>query len=59
MTPRRRLPDSLFKIRIAMRELRQGEIIYDYPVLKEVQNGIITQAEHTVIVKDEPIVTTK
>ena len=50
--------DSLFRIRIALRELRQREAIYDYPVLKEVKKGIITQAEHTVIVKDEPIVTT-
>jgi len=52
------LPNSLFKIRIAMRELREREVIYDYPVLKEVKNGLISQAEHTVIVKDEPIVTT-
>ena len=51
--------DSLVKIRIALRELRERGIIYDYPVLKEVKNGVISQAEHTVIVKDEPIVTTK
>ncbi len=51
--------DSIVKIRIAMRELRERGIIYDYPVLKEAKNGVISQAEHTVIVKDEPIVTTK
>jgi methionyl aminopeptidase len=51
--------DSLVKIRIAMRELRERGIIYDYPVLKEVKNGVISQAEHTVIIKDEPMVTTK
>lgn len=51
--------ESLVKIRIAMRELRERGIIYDYPVLREVKNGVISQAEHTVIVKDEPIVTTR
>jgi methionyl aminopeptidase len=50
--------DSVVKIRIALRELRERGIIYDYPVLKEVSNGTISQAEHTVIVKDEPIITT-
>lgn len=51
--------DSLVKIRIAMRELRERGIVYDYPVLREAKNGFISQAEHTVIVKDEPVVTTK
>lgn len=51
--------DSLVKIRIALRELRERGIIYDYPVLKEAKNGLISQAEHTLIVRDEPIVTTK
>lgn len=51
--------DSLFKIRFAMRELREKGALYDYAPLKEVSNGIVSQHEHTVIVKDEPIVTTK
>jgi methionyl aminopeptidase len=51
--------DSLIKIRLALRELRARNVIYDYPVLKEKENGIIAQAEHTIIVKDEPVVTTK
>jgi methionyl aminopeptidase len=51
--------DSLIKIRIALRELRERGILYDYPVLKEVGNGTISQAEHTIIIRDEPIVTTK
>jgi len=51
--------DSLVKIKIALRELRERNIIYDYPVLKEIEKGIITQAEHTIIIKDEPIITTK
>lgn len=51
--------DSLFRTRIAMRELREKGVIYDYAPLKEVSNGIVSQHEHTVIVKDEPIVTTQ
>jgi methionyl aminopeptidase len=53
------LTDSLFKVRIALKELRERSAIYDYPVLKEAKSGPISQAEHTVIVKDEPIVTTR
>jgi methionyl aminopeptidase len=53
------LPGTLFKIRLAMRELREKGALYDYAPLKEVSNGIVSQHEHTVIVKDEPIVTTK
>jgi len=53
------LPDSRFKIRIALKELRERGAIYDYPMLKETAAGLISQAEHTIIVKDEPIVTTK
>ncbi len=51
--------DSLVKIRIALRELRERGILYDYPVLREVSDGIISQAEHTIIIKDEPVVTTE
>jgi methionyl aminopeptidase len=51
-------PESLFKIRIALKEMRDRGILYDYPVLKEAQSGLISQAEHTIIVRDEPIITT-
>jgi methionyl aminopeptidase len=50
---------SLFKVRVALKELREREIIYDYPVLREVGRGVISQAEHTVIIKDKPVVTTR
>ncbi len=50
---------SQFNARMALRELREREVIHDYPVLKEVAHGMISQAEHTVIVKDEPLVTTR
>jgi len=51
--------ERLFNVRMALRELRQREIIHDYPVLKENGKGIVCQAEHTIIVDDVPIVTTK
>lgn len=50
--------DSVFKTRIALKEMRDRGILYDYPVLKEIKSGLISQAEHTVIVRDVPIITT-
>ena len=50
---------SEFKIKIAMREMLNNDIINPYPVLSEVGGGIVSQAEHTVIIRDEPIITTK
>ncbi|MBW6462343.1 MAG: type II methionyl aminopeptidase [DPANN group archaeon] len=43
----------------ALRQLSDSKAIYLYPVLKETGSGIVAQAEHTVIVRDKPIVTTK
>ncbi|MBI2971049.1 MAG: type II methionyl aminopeptidase [Candidatus Aenigmarchaeota archaeon] len=51
--------ESTFKIRMAVRELKEKGVLYGYPPLKEVSKGMVSQAEHTVIVADEPIVTTK
>ncbi len=51
--------DSLFKTRIALRELREKGALYDYAPLREAPGSIVSQHEHTFIVKDEPIVTTK
>lgn len=50
--------DSLFRTRIAMKELRERGVLYEYPPLKEIGNGVVSQHEHTIIVKDEPVVTT-
>lgn len=44
--------------RLGLKELENRNIVYRYPVLKEVQGGIISQFEHTVLIKDKPIVTT-
>ena len=53
------VPDSLFKIRLALRELIQRGVLYSYPVLREAKSGLVSQAEHTIVVRDEPIVITK
>lgn len=47
------------KLNLALRQLTQRNALYKYPVLREVGGGDIAQAEHTVIVKEEPEVTTK
>ncbi len=49
---------SLALERSVMDLLNKG-ILYDYRVLKEVNNGIVAQEEHSVIVKDKPIIYTK
>jgi methionyl aminopeptidase len=47
------------KVSLALRQLRMVEALEEYPVLKEVENKPIAQAEHTIIVQEKPIVTTK
>ena len=44
---------------LGLRELLQSEIIHQYPPLGEVSGGIVTQFEHSMIVKDKPIVYTR
>ena len=51
--------DSQIKLRIAMKELRERNAIYNYAVLKEIEGGMVSQFEHTVIIQDPPIVTTR
>ena len=49
-----------FKLKMALRELTQRDALHGYPVLHEAQKGLVSQAEHTVIVeKDGCSVTTK
>lgn len=50
---------SKMKLNFALRDLVNSKALYQYPVLKEKENGLIAQAEHTIIVQEEPIVTTK
>ena len=44
---------------LGMRELWQGNIIHSYPPLGEIGNGMVAQFEHSMIVKDKPIVYTR
>jgi methionyl aminopeptidase len=50
---------SLPKVNFALRELKNLEILREYPPLVDRNHGLISQAEHTLIVKDKPIVLTK
>ncbi len=49
---------SEFKIRFAIRDLVMNDIIKPYPVLIEKRGSFVSQHEHTVIIKDDPIITT-
>jgi len=49
--------DSRVKIKLAMTELIQKGIMHEYPPLKEVNNGLVSQTEHTVIIRDKPVIT--
>ncbi len=51
--------ESQFKIRLALKELRDRGALHEYAPLKEEADGMVSQHEHTVIIKDEPVVVTK
>lgn len=42
---------SPFKFDMAIRQLIESEALYDYPPLKEKENGMVAQTEETIIVK--------
>jgi methionyl aminopeptidase len=48
--------ESRVKIKLALRELMMKGALHEYPVLKD--TGLISQAEHTLIVGEKPLVTT-
>ncbi len=50
---------SPIKVSLAIRQLRMVEALEEYPVLKEIEGKPIAQSEHTIIVQDKPIVTTR
>lgn len=50
---------SPLKLNLILRQLSQIGSLYEYPTLREIENGYVAQTEHTVIVGDNPIVTTK
>ena len=49
---------GLAQTTIALKQLVVSRALHNYPILKEHGDGIVTQAEHTVVVLDDPIVTT-
>ncbi len=44
---------------LGLRELLQTEIVHAYPPLPEIAGGIVAQTEHSMIVKDKPLVYTR
>jgi methionyl aminopeptidase len=50
---------SPVKVAMAMRQLEAVDAIESYPVLREVEGKPIAQAEHTIIVAEKPVVTTR
>lgn len=49
---------SPVKLNLILRQLEQNNSLHAYPALREIKNGHVAQAEHTVIVGDKPVVTT-
>lgn len=50
---------SPVKVAMAIRQLEAVDALESYPVLREVEGKPIAQAEHTIIVADKPVVTTR
>ena len=48
-----------FGFQMGMKELVDRGVLYEYPVLRETTGQPIAQAEHTIIVSEQPIVTTR
>ncbi|MFO7872122.1 MAG: type II methionyl aminopeptidase [Candidatus Undinarchaeales archaeon] len=44
---------SSLKLKMALKELLDAEALYQYPVLKEKEKGLVAQAEHTMIVQED------
>ena len=47
------------KVRFALRELERAGCIITHPPLKEVGGGLVAQSEHSILVRDRPIITSK
>ena len=50
---------SKAQVNYALNQLKQLEIIHAYPPLVEIQGGLVSQAEHSLLVDDEVVVLTK
>ena len=49
---------SVAKVRFALNDLKNNGILQEYPPLVEMGHGMVSQTEHTVIVRDKPLITT-
>jgi len=49
---------SFSKVRFALNDLKNLGVVHDYPPLIEVGKGMVSQSEHTIIVREKPIITT-
>jgi len=58
-TPRWITEISSLKAQIAIRQLVQANGLHQFSPLREVSNKPVAQSEHTIIIKDKPIITTK
>lgn len=47
------------KTKLGLKELERAGIIHGHPPLKEVANGMVSQHEHSFLVRDKPVITTK
>lgn len=47
------------KTRLALKELTRAGIIHGHPPLKEIGDGLVSQHEHSFMVRDKPLVSTK
>jgi len=50
---------SAAQVKFALNQLKQLEILKEYPPLVEKQKGLVSQAEHSLLVDDEVVVLTK
>ncbi len=46
------------KLNLALRELVNSKSLYQYPVLKEKENGLVAQFEHTMVVTENGVIVT-
>ncbi len=50
---------SLFRVNLALRQLENLGVIKGYPPLADRDNGLVSQAEHTILVDEKAIILTK
>jgi len=50
---------SAAKVNFALREMLSLGMLEEFPPLPDKNHGIVAQAEHTILVLDKPIITTK